>query len=134
MKVATGITYNGSSAAIANLMLSSVGFNHDAQDFFGCRGYNPVCWVNDSAHFAKVIDALEELGVSYRIDCRIADKYYQSQVPCTWKNGKNGMAVNFTGHCWVTDSHAQRLGVAQVFDLLTKNALEECVITVNDKL
>ena len=130
MKVATGITYNGNPKAVADLMLEQVGFDY-TQDFFGYHGYNPVCWVNDSAHFARAIDALEELGVSYRIDCRIADEYVQFQVPCTWKNGKNGMAANFTGHCWVSNSHTQPLGVAQVFDLLTKNALDECVISLN---
>ena len=131
MKIGNGIKYSGRSEAIADMLLETVGFNSDDYDFFGYRNDSPVCWVNDSAHFARAIDALEKLGISYRIDCRIADEYCQSQVPCTWKNGRDGMAVNFTGHCWVSDSRTQSLGVAQVFDLLTKNALDECVITLN---
>jgi len=115
--------------------LQAAGFDKYVDFFGGCfnPAYNPeypgCAEVRHSREFARAIDALESEGVDYRIDTRIERGNFLLHLDaCRWNLADGPAATNITGHTWVSSAASQPLGVAQVFDLLIKKAVDEVFI------
>ena len=96
-------------------------------DFFGCYGAH-IRWVESGRDFAIAVKGAMDANARFRIDARLRDCGFDAHVQVRKVNGWDGINGNMTGHVWISDGMNQLAGVAQLFELFTKGAIEEIVV------
>ena len=106
--------------------LHRAGFR-EGWDFFG-HGGTHLWWVESGKDFAMAVKGAMDANARFRIDARLRDCGFDAHVQVRKVNGWDGINGNMTGHVWISDGMNQLAGVAQLFELFTKGAIEEIVV------
>lgn len=124
-----------SKAAVAQMKSRRINLGAENTGFFSewdPSGSPFAIWCEDSKTLAKAIDLAFAEGADFRIDAR-----WRECVVEIWQFGPKGskgdsLTHNMTGHVWVSNGAKQRVAVCQMFELMTKGALEVCVVGLSN--